>query len=579
MKSFLFALLAVVSVAVSAYCQAGYGAWRTLAPMPSARQEVSTAYYLDRIFVISGFTSSGASTNTVEAYDPAMNTWSSIAPIPILNNHNNSAVAGGALYTFGGVSNSLFRYNPGTNTWSTLAPSIYQHNNTAAVGVIDGKIYVAGGNGGGMQQNELEVYDPALNQWSPRASMSVPRNHTAGVVIDGKFYVVAGRGSTNAPTALEVYDPATNAWTTLAPMPTPRSGVAAAAVNGQLWVFGGEIPVLSPFIEIYNPKSNTWRRFPATMPTPRHGIWATVVGNKVYIPGGGIVQGLGATNINEVFTVANVEGDFDGDGRTDLSVFRPSNGTWYQGFASGGFTGFPWGIWTDKIVPGDYDGDGKTDAAVFRANSDGSQPDFYVLNSSNFSVSYYSWGLPNDISITEDYDGDARDDIAVYRQSNRTFYVLRSGDGSVQTFAGLPDGSPVAGDFDGDGKGDFTAIRFGGWTTARSSQNYQTEVIASTSVDDIAAPCDYFGDGTDGPSSFTPSTGEWRIRRFTGASTSIPWGVAGDVPTPGDYDGDGRCDVAIYRNGTWWVRQSAAGVSINQFGIAGDVPIPNRYLP
>ena len=86
----------------------------------------------------------------------------------------------------------------------------FQHGNTAAVAVIDGRVYVAGGDGPGMNQREVEVYNPGTNQWTILAPMNVGRNHTAGAVINGKFYVAGGRPGAAASTALEVYDPATN---------------------------------------------------------------------------------------------------------------------------------------------------------------------------------------------------------------------------------------------------------------------------------------------------------------------------------------------------------------------------------
>ncbi len=290
-----------LAMASSGY--AGAGTWQTLAPMPSARQELSSAVLNGKIYVIAGFDSAGASTTTVEVYNPATNTWASVQPIPIANNHNNAAVAAGKLYTFGGVSNAAFVYDPALNIWSPVASMNFQHGGTAAVGVIDDKIYVAGGNGGGMQQRELEVYDPVANTWTNLAPMSVPRNHTGGGVINGKLYVVGGRDSANAPTALEVYDPPSNTWATLAPMPTARSGIGVGVVNGELYVFGGELPALHPEVEVYNPASNSWRRL-ADMPTPRHGLWASVIGNKIYLPGGGSQQGFGATNVNDVFIVS-----------------------------------------------------------------------------------------------------------------------------------------------------------------------------------------------------------------------------------------------------------------------------------
>ena len=295
-------LVVSLLLAIASDGQTGGGKWQTLAPMPSSRQELSSAVLNGKIYVIAGYDSGGASTTTVEVYNPATNTWASAQPIPIANNHNNAAVAAGKLYTFGGVSNAAFVYDPVLNTWSPVASMNFEHGGTAAVGVINDKIYVAGGHGAGMQQRELEVYDPVANTWTNLAPMSVPRNHTGGGVINGKLYVVGGRDSVSAPTALEVYDPQSNVWATLAPMPTGRSGIGVGVVNGELYVFGGELPSLHPEVEVYNPASNSWRSL-ADMPTPRHGLWASVIGNKIYLPGGGDVQGFGATNHNDVFIV------------------------------------------------------------------------------------------------------------------------------------------------------------------------------------------------------------------------------------------------------------------------------------
>jgi N-acetylneuraminic acid mutarotase len=281
------------------------GTWETRAPMPVRRQELGTGTLNGRVYVIGGYDEDRRSTATVEVYDPAADTWAFARPLPVAVNHNAAAVAAGRLYSFGAGAGETFVYDANGNAWSSRASSHYVHGGTAAVGVINDKIYVAGGTGS-PSQRELEVYDPGANTWTVKAPMSVPRNHCAGGVINGKFYVAGGRmvGSINA---LEVYDPETNSWSTLAAMPTARSGIAAAVVNNELWVFGGEDPegfTLNREVEVYNPVTNTWRQLP-DMPFPRHGIWASVIGNKVYLPGGASSAGFAATNTNQIFTVTD----------------------------------------------------------------------------------------------------------------------------------------------------------------------------------------------------------------------------------------------------------------------------------
>src|SRR5215510_15562696 len=111
--------LALFAMVDRAALQTGIrGAWTTLAPVPTVRQEISTAALDGKIYVIAGFNSSGGNTNTVDVYDPQTNTWSSAAPLPIATNHNAAAVAAGKLYAFGGTSNRAFLYNLQSNSWS-----------------------------------------------------------------------------------------------------------------------------------------------------------------------------------------------------------------------------------------------------------------------------------------------------------------------------------------------------------------------------------------------------------------------------------------------------------------------------
>ncbi|HVF72562.1 MAG TPA: kelch repeat-containing protein [Chthoniobacterales bacterium] len=301
MQKFLAGLISSFLFAAEASGQTGGGEWKVLSDMPTPRQELATAVLNGKIYTLGGYDADVRATKTVEVYNPATNSWTTAADLLTGNQHNAAAVAAGKLYSFGGLARSTAVYDPVTNTWAAVATMNVAHSNTAAVGVINDLIYVAGGTPDG---TAVEVFDPATNIWTMRAPMKVGRNHCAGGVINGKFYVAAGRGSTGAATALEVYDPQTNNWTTLASMPTPRSGVAAGVVNGELYVFGGEVGGVHPEVEVYNPGTNSWRRV-QDMVVPRHGIWASVIGNKIYIPGGGVAENFLPTARNDAFVVTS----------------------------------------------------------------------------------------------------------------------------------------------------------------------------------------------------------------------------------------------------------------------------------
>lgn len=266
--------------------------------------------------------------------------------------------------------------------------------------------------------------------------------------------------------------------------------------------------------------------------------------------------------------------DFDGDGKTDISVFRPSTGVWYLNRTTSGFAAYQFGSSSDTVVPSDYDGDGKTDVAVYRPSSG----IWYVLSSSASTVSSAQFGISTDIPIPADYDGDGKSDIAVYRPNSQgTFYVQQTTSGFKAVNFGLAEDKPTIGDFDGDGKADFAVFRpsSGDWYRLNSSDSGFVSVHFGASGDKVV-PEDYDGDGKTDYAVYRPSAGVWYILP-TGTMTfyAMQFGLSTDTPIPGDYDGDGKADIAVYRPGSsssFYLQQSTSGFASTAFGITEDTP-------
>ncbi len=270
--------------------------------------------------------------------------------------------------------------------------------------------------------------------------------------------------------------------------------------------------------------------------------------------------------------------DFDGDGRSDISVFRPSANTWYLNRSQLGFAAFQFGASSDVLTPADFTGDGKTDVAVFRPSSG----TWFVLRSEDNTYSGGAFGMSGDIPAPADYDGDGRADIAVYRPGQGTWYLQRTTAGFSATQFGIAEDKPAVGDFDGDGKADISVYRpsTGYWYRLNSKDGVFFAAQFGAAGDKIV-PSDYTGDGKTDIAVWRPSNGFWYVLKsedltFYGSQ----FGLATDLPAPGDYDGDGKADMAVFRpsEGIWYLLNSTSGFSAMHFGAAEDKPAPGAFV-
>ena len=281
-------------------------------------------------------------------------------------------------------------------------------------------------------------------------------------------------------------------------------------------------------------------------------------------------------------------GDFDGDGLTDVAVYRPSTGTWFSldsATRNQTYAGRGWGSEAQGDVPvrGDFDGDGVIDPTVFRPGSG----TWFVLKSSAAYAdwAWFGWGAADDVLVAGDYDGDGSADAAVYRPSTGTWYIRPSSGAAPWnlTFGETGD-IPVPGDYDGDTKTDIAVYRpaNGTWFVVTSSSGFAGWYFrgwGSQEQSDAPVPGDYDGDGKTDIAVYRPGPGTWLILMSTTNDTALMWdgwGTAADQPVPGDYDGDGRTDAAVYRasTGTWLVKPSGGATPWSTvFGQTGDVPL------
>ena len=274
----------------------------------------------------------------------------------------------------------------------------------------------------------------------------------------------------------------------------------------------------------------------------------------------------------------NTKSNFDADGRSDISVFRPDGGFWYQiNSATGTYSGAQFGTAEDIPVRADYDGDKKTDLAVYRP----SQGNWYILTSATNSFRALHFGNDIDKPVPVDVDGDGKYEPSVFRSTLNNWYVLQSSDGAstVRTFA-AGEGKPVAGDFDADGKTDLAVYYISGkWSIFNSANGSFTEQQFGI-AEDIPLSGDWDNDGRSDLAVFRPSSGVWYIQKSFAGFSAASFGLSGDLPVPADYDGDGRTDIAVFRPnaGSWYILQSNNNAFTGvQFGIPTDIPLSSNY--
>ena len=291
--------------------------------------------------------------------------------------------------------------------------------------------------------------------------------------------------------------------------------------------------------------------------------------------------------------------DFDGDGQSDLIIWRPEFGFWAilpsaNNFDPDGFLLYQLGLPGDIPLLGDFDADGRTDLAIWR-NTDGNWA-FRLSKSSYRTIVVRQWGLPGDKPFVLDYNGDGHDDLAVFRPEDGSFYVLpiTSSGGAFSPAEPVISQLHLPGqiqfrqavfgvDENGDGTESLASVQSfqGGYFWSRLENSTLTSLPWGVSATDTPLRCDIDGDGRDDRvvvrASWEEPELKWFAAHATGAVTAHTFGTVGDrVSCAYDFDGDGRADLATIDGrevvSVWRIRRSTDNAVVKiQFGLGQDL--------
>ncbi|MEM6568333.1 MAG: Calx-beta domain-containing protein [Planctomycetota bacterium] len=288
------------------------GRWRDASTLPIGLGDVVSAVLGGELYVF------GDGASQTLAYDLVQDSWTtSHAVRPFTGGGHAAEVIDDKLYLFGGfdsgAAGKVQIYDPALDQWTLGTPMPWDAGGVSTA-TIDGIVYVAGGvapMGGGTVGN-FASYDPVADAWTSLGAMPTAVHMAASGTDGAEFFVLGGRQGTLSPqpgtSEVQIYDPVAATWRTtmggqVGAMPLPRSSTGRAVFwNGELYVIGGADDVTTfAEVQVYDPATDAWR-LDRGMPTARQAISPSIFQSRIFVHGGATVVGFGTLTTGEVLS-------------------------------------------------------------------------------------------------------------------------------------------------------------------------------------------------------------------------------------------------------------------------------------